>query len=158
MRNSLCCISYNLESVTRASVSFISEIDLRWNYIYYVVRDLIEFNDHFSKVAEPGWNPFQKLGIMITKPGKKKFLPQRALSAPVRQFRDHLISPSKIGFRSHFWGHPLGLLEVKNWSWSNFPIKSNLDFGNLESKPIFSSWILGGRVSSWEENFTAISK
>ena len=43
--------------------------------LIYLVRDLIEFNDHFSKVAEPGWNPFQKLGIMITKPGKKNFGP-----------------------------------------------------------------------------------
>ena len=115
----------------------------------FAQNDIMLGNDHLSYIVEPGWNPFQKLGIMITKPGKKKFWPQRALSAPVLQFRDHLISPSKIGFRSHIWGHPLGLLEVKNWSWSNFPIKSNLDFGNLESKPLFPSWILGGQVCSW---------
>ena len=55
MRNSLCCISYNLESVIRASVSFISEIDLRWNYIYYVgidVAKIAHFPDHVVQEAK----------------------------------------------------------------------------------------------------------
>ena len=154
---------YSIRPVTCVSWSVITfkNLVIYWSILILfsvqndILHSFVSFNSTKSKIAVQSRSSFY--GIQGVP--KKIWAQSERFNLPVPEPTFLDILPSKSGFRfwSHVWGLPLGFLEVKQWFQSFHRVMSYPEFENLELKPKFSSWILGGRVCSWDEDFQVFS-